>query len=121
MQDTLNDLLDELRDLSNRCMLYSDETQKGFDTWLLMVSELHTATEQKSGNVSKEAAETLSNKAAAEIEEQYGQTSLNNATAAAARMKESLDKAEKAFEKANEDVPSGQSWTQFSWPCLCCG
>ena len=111
MQDTLNDLLDELSSLSGRCMNYSDEIQKAFDTWLLMVAELHTATEQKSGNVSQEQAETESKKAAAQIEETYTKKSLDNATLAAGRMKESLDKAEKAFQKANDDVPSGKSNT----------
>jgi len=108
MQDTLNILLDELRNLSRRCMSYSEEIQKAFDVWLLMVAELHTATEQMSGNVTQEHADHLRNKAAADIEQQYLQKALDTATAAATRMKESLDKAEKAFQKANDGVPSGQ-------------
>ena len=106
MKDFLDNYLQELRDQAKDCSDYSDEVEQAFDTWLTMVAELHTASEQKSGSVSSETATNLSAQIAAQIQEKGATDVLKNAQAAADRASKSLDVSEENFKKANEAVPS---------------
>ena len=106
MKDFLDNYLEKLRDQAKDCSDYSDEVEKAFDTWLTMVAELHTASEQKSGSVSAETSTNLSAQIAAQIQQQGASDVLKNAQDAADRAKKSLDVSEDNFKKANEAIPS---------------
>ncbi|MCJ1283853.1 hypothetical protein MMC26_003184 [Xylographa opegraphella] len=106
MKDYLDNFLQQLRDQAKDCCDYSDEIEKAFDTWLTMVAELHTASEQKSGAVSAETSTNLSAQIAAQIQQQGASEMLDSAKPAADRAKKSLDIAEDNFKQANEAIPS---------------
>lgn len=63
---------------------------------------------QKHGTTDQEKEANVSAQLTSQIEASYNNKEVDAANAAAQRMKESLEKAEKAFEKANNDVPSGK-------------
>jgi len=62
---------------------------------------------QKHGTTSAESEANISAQLQAKIEESYTKQELDKADEATAVMKASLEKADKAFQKANDDVPSG--------------
>lgn len=94
--------------MSNNCLNYAQDTEKAFDIWLLSVSEFHQASVQKHGTTEQEAQNNLSSKLQAEIEASYTNKELDKADKAADEMKKSLSKQEKAFQAANDAVPSGK-------------
>ncbi|KAF1945147.1 hypothetical protein EJ02DRAFT_431759 [Clathrospora elynae] len=102
----LDNKLNQLRRLSDSCLNYADDTEKAFDVWLLCVTEFHTASVQKHGNTEAAAEASNSLKLQAEIEATYKDKEINMAEKAAEAMLKSLSKAEDAFQKANNDVPS---------------
>jgi hypothetical protein len=104
----LDNKLNQLRRLSDNCLDYADKTEKGFDAWLLCVTEFHTASVQKHGTTEAEAEANSSFKLQAEIEATYKNKEITVAEKAATAMLKSLNKAEDAFQKANEDVPTGR-------------
>lgn len=103
----LDNKLNQLRRLSDSCLKYADETEKGFDDWLLVVTEFHTASVQKHGTTEADAEASSSARLQAEIEATYKDKEIASAEKAANVMLQSLNKAEAAFQKANDDVPSG--------------
>ncbi|KAH7484019.1 hypothetical protein FOMA001_g7375 [Fusarium oxysporum f. sp. matthiolae] len=105
-QRNLTNELIKLRRMSNNCLNYAQETEKAFDTWLLAVSEFHQASVQKHGTTEKESQDNLSAKLQAEIEASYTNKELDKADKASEEMKKSLAKQEKAFQAANDAVPS---------------
>lgn len=104
----LDNKLNQLRRLSDSCLKYADDTEKAFDVWLLCVTEFHTASVQKHGTSEADAEANHSLKLQAEIESEYTQKSIDVAEKHAEAMLKSLNKAEDAFQKANDDVPSGK-------------
>jgi hypothetical protein len=104
----LDNKLNQLRRLSDSCLNYADNTEKAFDAWLLCVTEFHTASVQKHGTTEAEAESSNSFKLQAEIEATYKNKEITVAEKAADAMLKSLNKAEDAFQKANEDVPTGR-------------
>ena len=107
-QRNLTNELIKLRRMSNNCLTYAMDTEKSFDTWLLAVSEFHQATVQKGGTNEMEGQDSISAKLLAEIEASYTNRELDKADKAADDIKKSLDKQEKAFQAANDAVPSGK-------------
>jgi hypothetical protein len=103
----LDNKLNQLRRLSDSCLKYADDTEKGFDVWLLAVAEFHTASVQKHGTTEADAETSASARLQAEIEASYKNKEITSAEKAAGVMLQSLNKAEAAFQKANDDVPSG--------------
>ncbi|KAM0345796.1 hypothetical protein ACHAPU_006149 [Fusarium lateritium] len=108
----LDNKLIQLRRLSDSCLKYADDTEKAFDTWLLCVTEFHTASVQKHGTTEAEAEANTSLKLQAQIEATYTQKEVDTAEASANAMLTSLNKAEAAFQKANDDVLTGESIKQ---------
>lgn len=104
----LDNKLNQLRRLSDNCLKYAEDTEKAFDVWLLCVTEFHTASVQKHGTTEAEAEANHSSMLQAEIEATYTQETIKSAEKYANEMLKSLNKAEDAFQKANDDVPSGQ-------------
>ena len=104
----LDNKLNQLRRLSDSCLGYAENTEKAFDAWLLCVTEFHTASVQKHGTTEAEAEANHSFKLQAEIEATYKDEEIAVAEKAAGAMLKSLEKAEDAFQKANDDVPSGK-------------
>ncbi|KAG8627095.1 hypothetical protein KVT40_004578 [Elsinoe batatas] len=102
----LDNKLNQLRRLSDSCLKYADDTEKAFDVWLLCVTEFHTASVQKHGTTEADAEANHSLKLQAEIEATYTQKTIESAEKHAEAMLKSLNKAEDAFQKANDDVPS---------------
>ncbi|KAJ0310909.1 hypothetical protein COL516b_001608 [Colletotrichum fioriniae] len=105
-QRNLTNELIKLRRMSNNCLNYAQDTEKAFDTWLLAVSEFHQASVQKHGTTEQESQDNLSAKLQAEIEASYTNKELEKADQASEDMKKSLAKQEKAFQAANDAVPS---------------
>lgn len=105
----LNNKLNQLRYLSDNCLKYAEKTEKAFDGWLLCVTEFHTASVQKHGNTEAETEANHSLQLQAKIETTFTQLEVDSANKAANVMLASLNKAEAAFQKANDDVPSGKS------------
>ncbi|KAI3539322.1 hypothetical protein CSPX01_08985 [Colletotrichum filicis] len=105
-QRNLTNELVKLRRMSNNCLNYAQDTEKAFDTWLLAVSEFHQASVQKHGTTEQESQDNLSAKLQAEIEASYTNKELEKADKASEEMKKSLAKQEKAFQAANDAVPS---------------
>ncbi|KAJ0322286.1 hypothetical protein COL5a_008896 [Colletotrichum fioriniae] len=105
-QRNLTNELVKLRRMSNNCLNYAQDTEKAFDTWLLAVSEFHQASVQKHGTTEQESQDNLSAKLQAEIEASYTNKELEKADQASEDMKKSLAKQEKAFQAANDAVPS---------------
>ncbi|KAK1720156.1 hypothetical protein CaCOL14_002178 [Colletotrichum acutatum] len=105
-QRNLTNELVKLRRMSNNCLSYAQDTEKAFDTWLLAVSEFHQASVQKHGTTEQESQDNLSAKLQAEIEASYTNKELEKADQASEEMKKSLAKQEKAFQAANDAVPS---------------
>lgn len=108
-QRNLTNELVKLRRLSNFCLNYAQDTEKAFDKWLLAVSEFHQASVQEHGKTEKQSQTNLSAMLRAEIEASYTNKELERADKASEEMKESLQKQEKAFQTANDAVPSGNS------------
>lgn len=106
-QRNLTNELVKLRRMSTNCLTYAQDTEKAFDTWLLSVSEFHQASVQKHGTTEQEAQDNISAKLQAEIEASYTNKELEKSDKAAEEMKKSLAKQEKAFQAANDAVPSG--------------
>ncbi|MCJ1397686.1 hypothetical protein MMC11_000882 [Xylographa trunciseda] len=106
IRDYLENYLEQLRDQAKDFSYYSDEVEKAFDTWLTMVAELHTASEQMPGSVRAETSTNLSAQIAAQILQQGASDVLKNAQDAADRAKKSLDVSKYSFKKANEAIPS---------------
>ncbi|KAJ4348639.1 uncharacterized protein N0V89_010017 [Didymosphaeria variabile] len=104
----LDNKLNQLRRLSDSCLKYADDTEKAFDIWLLCVTEFHVASVQKHGTSEAESEENTSKRLQAEIESTYTQDTIKSAEKYANEMLKSLNKAEDAFQKANDDVPSGE-------------
>jgi hypothetical protein len=102
----LDNKLKQLARLSDSCLKYAEDTEKGFDTWLLCVTEFHTASVQKHGTTEAEAEANTSLKLQAEIEATYKKKEIELADKAADAMLKSLNKAEAAFQKANDDIPT---------------
>ncbi|KAG4253200.1 hypothetical protein FPRO03_07160 [Fusarium proliferatum] len=102
----LDNKLIQLRRLSDSCLKYAEDTEKAFDTWLLCVTEFHTASVQKHGTTEAEAEANNSLKLQAQIEATYTQKEVDSAESHAQNMLTSLNKAEAAFQKANDDIPS---------------
>lgn len=72
------------------------------------MTEFHTASVQKHGTTEAEAEAKISLKLQAEIESSYKNKEIETAEKAANAMLASLNKAEAAFQKANDDVPTGE-------------
>jgi hypothetical protein len=104
----LDNKLIQLRRLSDSCLTYADDTEKAFDTWLLCVAEFHVASVQKHGTTEAESEANASLKLQAEIESSYKNKEIQSADKAAEAMLKSLNKAEAAFQKANDDIPTGE-------------
>lgn len=102
----LDNKLIQLRRLSDSCLNYAVETERAFDTWLLTVTEFHTASVQKHGTTEAETEANTSVRLQAEIEAEYKNKEVSSADKAAGKMLESLNKAEAAFQKANDSIPS---------------
>ncbi|KAB2108972.1 hypothetical protein AG0111_0g3058 [Alternaria gaisen] len=102
----LDNKLNQLRRLSDSCLGYAENTEKAFDGWLLCVTEFHTASVQKHGITEAKAEENHSLQLQTEIEATYKDKEIALAEKAADAMLKSLNKAEDAFQKANDDVPS---------------
>jgi hypothetical protein len=109
----LDNKLNQLRRLSDDCLRYAEDTEKAFDVWLLCVTEFHVASVQKHGTSEAESEVNASLKLQAEIETTYKDKEIQSADKAADAMLKSLNKAEAAFQKANEDIPSGKSLLRF--------
>lgn len=104
----LNNKLSQLGRLSDSCLNYAVGTEEAFDAWLLCVTEFHTASVQKHGTTEADAEANISLKLQAEIESSFKGREVESAEKAAGVMLVSLNKAETAFQKANNDVPTGE-------------
>jgi hypothetical protein len=104
----LDNKLNQLRRLSDSCLKYADDTEKAFDNWLLCVTEFHTASVQKHGTTEADAEANTSLRLQAEIEVTYTLDTIGSAEKHAEIMLRSLNKVEGAFQKGNDDVPSGK-------------
>lgn len=72
------------------------------------MTEFHTASVQKHGTTEAEAEANVSLKLQAEIESTFKVKEVDSAEKAADNMLKSLNKAEAAFQKANDDIPTGE-------------
>ena len=125
MADHLGDFFNSLEEQAKDCSDYSEDVEKLFDTWLMMVAKLHSACEQKLGLASN--GNSLSAQISARIQEQGSSHTSQNAKEAAERVKKSLDVAEGNFKQAN-DAASGRkcfnelfiapSWANLTQPLL---
>ncbi|GAB7346923.1 hypothetical protein MBLNU459_g1990t2 [Dothideomycetes sp. NU459] len=105
MTEYLENNLDQLRDAAQYCLECSTETEKEFDTWLILCTEIHVACENKHGSTVGEAQKLMSESIKNQIELQNDEKVLATTKEAAERMKKSLDKAEDMFKQANDAVP----------------
>ncbi|KAK3387844.1 hypothetical protein B0H63DRAFT_413113 [Podospora didyma] len=99
----LDSKLNQLRQVSEGGTNYASEAEKEFDSWLLAVTELHTALAKKL--VTAEVAE--SEKLQADVEATQKRPETGAADAAAAKLLVALNNSDAAFQRVNDNVPSG--------------